>query len=87
MLRGLIFGTIAFGAAVVAERQLNAIEKDVARYNAIRAMSGDPPLARQLASMARTFIIDYGAARGVTAGNLFTDFGKDVVRYALMRTM
>ena len=47
-IRGLIFGSLAFAAAFGAERLFAGMSKDIARYDRMRAMSGEPPLGRQL---------------------------------------
>ncbi len=68
MVRGLVLGTLAFGAAFAAERRFGAIGKDVARYNTIREMSGDPPLFRQLLSMATRAASKSSLMGGGTSG-------------------
>ena len=87
MYRGLILGTIAFGAVFFAERQLPALGKDIKRYNDMRAMSGDPPVTRQavelLTAMVKSYLKEH---RGATA-DLARTLSSDALRYARISTM
>lgn len=46
MIRALFKGLITVSTLAYAARQFSHLAKDVNRYNAMRAMSGDPPLFR-----------------------------------------
>jgi hypothetical protein len=81
MTRGLIFGAIAFAAAFGAERLFASMAPDLARYNRMRAMSGQEPMFKELLTLAGGLLGSSGA-RGAIAG--LTD---DVVRYAKMKGM
>ena len=48
MDRGLIVGAIAFAAAFAAERLYASMEPDLKRYEAMREMSGQPPILKEL---------------------------------------
>ncbi|GAC1304948.1 MAG: hypothetical protein NVSMB19_16170 [Vulcanimicrobiaceae bacterium] len=86
MVRGLALGTLAFGVVFVAERRFGSVGKDLARYDAMRAMSGDPPLVRQLFDIAYKAISEFAARKG-GAGDLLTSLTRDIVRYATIRGM
>jgi hypothetical protein len=87
MIRGLILGSLAFAAVFAAERQYDAMGNDVQRYDALRAMSGDPPFYRQLLASLGEMVADFAGRRAGDAGDLFTSLTSDVVRYATMRNM
>jgi hypothetical protein len=87
MVRGLIFGALAFGVAFAAERQYTGLGKDLARFDKLRAMSGDSPFLKELAQMAVTAISEFGATRGGGARDLFGSLTSDIVRYATLRRM
>jgi hypothetical protein len=87
MLRSLVMGALAFGAAFAAERQFTAIGKDLKRYDAMRAMSGDPPFLREVLKSAIAMIKEYGATRQDQGRDLLSTFTNDLVRYAKMRSM
>jgi hypothetical protein len=93
MVRGLIAGTVAFGLAFGAERLFTSLGKDFARYDAMREMSGQPPLVRELFSNGWRLMAaliggssSYGSAPEKT-GNFFEALTHDVVRYAKMKGM
>jgi hypothetical protein len=46
MVRTIVRSTIAIGFAIFAARQLLYGGRDLARYNKMRDMSGDPPLGQ-----------------------------------------
>ena len=48
MIRNLIIGGVAFGAAVLAAQQLDGVRRDVDRYNDLARMSGSPTLMEKL---------------------------------------
>ena len=83
MDRGLIVGAFAFVAGFAVERFVAGLAKDIARYDAIRAMSDEPPLGRQLLSVAGS-LVGQSASKPLGA---FSDIASDAVRYAKMRSM
>ena len=87
MVRGIIVGALAFTAAFFAERQVVALGKDVARYNSMREMSGDPPLWREFTDTASSMLSDFGASRSDGARDVFASLTSDLVRYAKLRSM
>ena len=87
MVRGLILGGIAFAAAFAAERQFEALRKDITRYDDLRSMSGEGPLFKQLLTQGVQAISEFGAARQSEAKDLLTSLTGDLVRYAQLRSM
>jgi hypothetical protein len=85
--RGLIFGSLAFAAAFGAERLFASLSKDIARYDRMRAMSGEPPLGRQLLSSLGGAIGQFGVNEREQATGFASSLIADVVRYAKMRGM
>jgi hypothetical protein len=81
MNRGLIFGAIAFVAAYAAEQLISSMGKDIAKYNEMRKMSGQEPIAKELLTIAGSFFGNSGAA------GFITDTTNDIVRYAKMKGM
>jgi hypothetical protein len=81
MSRGLIVGAIAFVAAFAAERLYASMAPDIERYNNMRKMSGQPPIAKEL------FSIVSGAFGGSGTSGMIADLTNDVVRYARMKGM
>jgi hypothetical protein len=87
MYRGLMFGGVAFLAAVFVERQFGAVAKDIERYDRIRMMSGDPPLFKQSLLILRDAIGSFGNSRRGEATGMIHAIQNDVVRYARISTM
>jgi hypothetical protein len=86
MDRGLIAGAVAFALAFAAERLYASMEPDLKRYEAMRAMSGQPPILKELwTTIVGSAISDHDATR--KAGGLLADLTKDALRYARMRSM
>ena len=86
MDRGLIVGAIAFVAAFAAERLYASMDKDIARYEKLREMSGQPSILKEL------FAGVFGSGSdktgsGMRADGLVADLTDDVMRYARMRNM
>jgi hypothetical protein len=82
-----VLGAVAFGLVYAAERQFASVAKDLARYDRLRAMSGDKPFLRELMGQATQMIADFGAAGSGEARDLFGSLTSDLVRYATMRRM
>ncbi len=87
MVRGLVLGALAFAAVFVVDRQYVALGPDIKRYNAMREMSGDLPVLREIGKTVYGMIADFGASRQGEARDLFATFTHDLVRYAAMRSM
>jgi hypothetical protein len=86
MDRGLIAGAVAFALAFAAERLYASMEPDLKRYEAMRAMSGQPPILKELwTTIVGSAISDHDATR--KAGGLLAALTKDALRYARMRSM
>jgi hypothetical protein len=86
MDRGLIVGAIAFAAAFAAERLYASMEPDLKRYEAMRAMSGQQPILKELwSTVVGSTLSDHETTR--KAGGLLADLTKDALRYARMRSM
>jgi hypothetical protein len=86
MDRGLIVGAIAFVAAFAAERLYSSMTDDIARYEEMRKISGQPPILKELFSTVFGGGVDEtGAAQ--LAGGFVSDLTNDVMRYAKMRNM
>ena len=86
MYRGLILGGLAFGAALGLERVISSLGADMARYDKLRAMSGQGPFLKELLSKAGSAIGE-GVGSNGTGGGLLAGLTDDVVRYAKMKGM
>jgi hypothetical protein len=86
MDRGLIVGAIAFVAAFGAERLYVSLAKDIARYEAMRRMSGQPPILKEVLSSVFGNVMESDAATGMAKG-LVSEITNDVMRYARMKSM
>jgi hypothetical protein len=87
MVRGLVLGALAFGAVFAAERQFSSLGKDLARYDRMRAMSGDSTFVREILTTVGDLIAGFGAGRQGEARDLFASLTDDLVRYATLRRM
>lgn len=90
MDRGLIVGAVAFGVAFVAERAFAGLSKDLARYERMREMSGQEPLAKELLAFVGGFFGSHGTSLQDNAGGasgLIAGLTNDLVRYAKMKGM
>jgi hypothetical protein len=85
MLRGVIVGAIAFAVAFAAERVYEGMKGDLARYNALRKMSGEEPLGSELLSLVTSLLTGSTQKDGV--GSFISEMTEDVVRYAKIRGM
>ena len=85
MVRGVILGTVAFAAAFALERLIAGMKGDLTRYDAMRKMSGDKPLAQELLSSIGSLITGPVQKSGVTS--FVTTLTSDAVRYAKMKGM
>lgn len=87
MMRGLVLGGVAFGVVYLLERQFEKLAGDIARYDRMRAMSGDPPFLREGINQAVAMITSFGAARSEKAIGMLSGLQDDVVRYARIKGM
>ncbi len=91
MVRGLILGTLAFGAVFVAERQFGGFTggfiKDIKRYDMMRKMSGDGPFYREMLKSGTKMLSDFAASRQGGSGNMLRSMTGDFQRYVTMRSM
>jgi hypothetical protein len=85
MDRGLIVGAVAFAVGFAAERLFASMSKDLARYETLRAMSGQPPLAKELLSVVASVLGDATVKSGTSS--LISGLTSDLVRYARIRGM
>lgn len=85
MLRGIIVGALAFAAAFGIERVFAGMKSDIARYDAMRKMSGEEPLAKELLATMGSLVTGSVQKSGVTS--FVTSLTNDVVRYAKMKGM
>jgi hypothetical protein len=85
--RGLVLGAAAFAAAIVAERFVASMASDLARYEKMRAMSGEPSIAKTLLAAIGGFVGDRGREQKDAATGILGALTHDIVRYAKMRGM
>ena len=86
MDRGLIFGAIAFGAAFGLERLLASLGPDIKRYSAMRKMSNEGSITKELLGLVGGMIGSHGATQSAASG-IISGLTNDVVRYAKMKGM
>ena len=90
-MRGLVVGAAAFVVAFLLEGEWSKLQPDIARYDGMRAMSGDTPLVREQVTRV-TGLIGWllseqsPAVAGVSRG-FFQSIREDLVRYAKLDTM
>jgi hypothetical protein len=80
MIRRLIFGGIALAAAFAFERQFVHIGSDLARYNKLSEMSGDPPFLQKQLKEILAWAIRPGAG-------VLRTLQHDALRYARIKSM
>ncbi len=83
MLKAIVRSSIAIGVAIFAGRQAVFGARDLARYNAMRAMSGDPPLFSRDAEQAPT----NSQARVQNPFVFLLSIPSDVSRYFKMKSL
>jgi len=82
MLRALIRSGLAIGFAIFAARQIVYGGRDLARYNRMREMSGDPPLG------VRTQKPETNAeARTTNPFAMISSLPSDLARYLKLKSM
>lgn len=86
MVRGLIFGSLAFAATFALERQFGSLTDDLVRYDRMRAMSGDPPFWREQLGVLLGRLAAYVKSNAAPAG-VVDGLQSDLVRYMRMRSM
>ncbi|HTU82348.1 MAG TPA: hypothetical protein VMF61_09470 [Candidatus Acidoferrales bacterium] len=86
MKRGIIFGIVGFALAYFVESQLAGVQRDMKRYDDLRAMSGEPPFVKdqlsRIASIVTSFVGEQTSSHG-----LLGSIPNDLVRYARISTM
>jgi hypothetical protein len=87
MLRGVILGGLAFATVLVAERQFESIESDIKRYNAMREMSGDPPVSAQILAFVRERLSILLKKYRPELLGIVDAFASDAARYMRISTM
>jgi hypothetical protein len=87
MVRGIILGGLAFVAVFAAERQYGLVAKDIERYNAMRAMSGDVSLFKQALNSGLELLSSFGSSRRGEALDFIAAMQQDVMRYARISSM
>jgi hypothetical protein len=83
MIRALLRSSIAITVAIFAARQAIFAARDLARYNSMSEMSGDPPLLSQSKKPAAT---NAGALQ-TNPLLLITSAYADLSRYLRLRSM
>jgi hypothetical protein len=87
MIRNLIIGGVAFGAAVLAAQQLDGVRRDVDRYNDLARMSGSPTLMQKLVRTLLNTLGQFGSDREKQARDFVENIVGDVIRYARIKGM
>lgn len=87
MVRGLIFGGIAFAAAYAAATQLDMIRKDIKKYDSMSTMSGSPTLAQRVFTTVLNALGQSAAARERQTRDFIESLVGDVIRYARIKGM
>ncbi len=83
MVKAVVRSTIAVGFAVFAARQLVFGGRDLARYNKMRDMSGDPPLGTPSGSKPET----NAQARTSNPLVMLMSIPSDLKRYLKLKSM
>jgi hypothetical protein len=87
MIRNLIIGGVAFGAAVLAAQQLDGVRRDVDRYNDLGRISGSPTLMEKLVRALLNTLGQFGSDREKQARDFVENIVGDVIRYARIKGM
>ncbi len=82
MVKAVVRSTIAIGFAVFAARQIVFGGRDLARYNKMREMSGDPPLG-----MSKDKPETNAHARTANPFVMLMSIPSDVQRYLKLKSM
>ncbi|MDB5027526.1 MAG: hypothetical protein JWO66_1215 [Candidatus Eremiobacteraeota bacterium] len=83
MIRAVFRSVVAIAVAVFAGRQAFFGARDLARYNAMRAMSGDPPLLSPQAKQSPT----NSTARQTNPFVFLASIPSDIKRYLKLKSM
>jgi hypothetical protein len=83
MIRALVRSAIAIAIGVFATRQAILAGRDLARYNAMRAMSGDPPLLASKTKRPET----NAQARTTNPFVMLLSIPSDLQRYLKLKSM
>jgi hypothetical protein len=87
MIRNLIIGGVAFGAAILAAQQVDGVRRDVDRYNDLARMSGSPTLMQKLVRVLLNTLGQFGSDREKQARDFVENIVGDVIRYARIKGM
>ena len=95
MIRDLLFGGVCFAVGYAVGKQLPNLKQDIERYDRLRAMSGEPPLMREVGdrvSGAVSILMHMLSTQGVAGPltsvlRLVPGLDKDVDRYTRLRAM
>jgi hypothetical protein len=82
MLRAIIRTGVAIGFAVFAARQIVYGGRDLARYNRMREMSGDPPLGMRTRNPETN-----AEARTTNPFTMLSSLPSDLARYLKLKSM
>jgi hypothetical protein len=95
MLRDLLWAGLFFAAGYAVAKNAESLRQDIARYNRLRAMSGEPPLIQeqlQRLSGAAQFVsqsLDGGSLLKFLKplAGMLPGVGSDIERYAKISSM
>jgi len=87
MFRGVIFGSLAFAAAFVGERQLRGVLADLKRYDRLRRMSGDSSFIHEQLDALFTLLRERLSVRRGAGLETLVSLQSDIRRYLRMRSM
>jgi hypothetical protein len=86
MKRGIIFGAIGFGIAYLIGSQLANAQTDLAHYDRLREMSGEPPFLKEQLSRVLGIVMSFVGEQTSPQGVLGS-IPHDIVKYARISTM
>ena len=89
MIRGYVLGALGIAMGILIEAQFLSMLKDVARYDKLRAMSGEPSVLQMVATMVfGSLAQDSTAAHGSSVRNALQEtFVGDLIKYAKIKAM
>ncbi len=85
MVKGLVAGALGFAAAFAIARVVAVSKADFERYDAMRKMSGQEPLVKELLSILGSMVA--GTVQKNSVSEFIAEMTNDVVRYAKLRDM
>ncbi len=87
MVRGVIFGSLAFAAAFAGERQLRGLLQDMKRYDRLRRMSGDSSFLHEQLDTLFTLLRKRANLRRGAGFETLLGVQSDIRRYLRIRSM